>query len=402
MQKILRSLLLFGFLASAASTVSRAIDIGEVKGTYDSKAIPVRVSANNAELDALAKRAFDSHGRFKRVDSGQVFDIRFSVAGPNQVRVDIARGNSTTPAASEVASGTTPRQALLRAADIAVAKTNGVNLRGFFAAQLAFIGERTGKSEIYLSDLFMGEMKQITNDRAPVLTPRWAPDGSRLIFTSFYKSGFPDIFQYDVRTYEKTVFARFKGTNTGARFSPTGQQVAMVLTGEGTSEIYVVPASAVARIDPNGSSRRTRSDRVKASPVWSPDGSRIIFEMEPGPQLYVMSAGGGQPARVTPTPGYMAEADWSRTSNKIVCTRRVEGRFQIAVIDAIGGEAKTVSRASFDGVEPSWLADGRHVVYTARDSRSSVLCILDTETGKSTPLTTNFGAARQASVWTSN
>ena len=61
---------------------------------------------------------------------------------------------------------------------------------------------------------------------------------------------------------------------------------------------------------------------------------------------------------------------------------------------------ESVSKASFDGVEPSWLADGRHLVYSARDRRTSVLCILDTVTGKSTPLTSSFGPAMQASVWT--
>jgi len=58
------------------------------------------------------------------------------------------------------------------------------------------------------------------------------------------------------------------------------------------------------------------------------------------------------------------------------------------------------SKASFDGVEPSWLADGRHLVYTARDRVSSVLCVLDTETGASTRLGTPDSAALQACVWT--
>jgi TolB protein len=47
---------------------------------------------------------------------------------------------------------------------------------------------------LYVSDLFLGEAKQITNDRALVLTPRWSPDGSKLLFTSFSKRGFPTSF----------------------------------------------------------------------------------------------------------------------------------------------------------------------------------------------------------------
>ena len=51
-------------------------------------------------------------------------------------------------------------------------------------------------------------------------------------------------------------------------------------------------------------------------------------------------------------------------------------------------------------MEPSWLADGRHLVYTARDRSSSFLCILDTETGNSTRLGGVDSQAMQANVWT--
>jgi TolB protein len=40
-------------------------------------------------------------------------------------------------------------------------------------------------------------------------------------------------------------------------------------------------------------------------------------------------------------------------------------------------------------------------VYTARTSTTSRICILDTETGKSVPVSpTSFGSVMQANVWT--
>jgi TolB protein len=170
----------------------------------------------------------------------------------------------------------------------------------------------------------------------------------------------------------------------------------MVLSGEGETEIYV--SNAYGR----GVARRTHSDTTKASPCWSPDGSRIVFTMEPGPQLFVMSASGGTPQRVSfDTSRYCAEPDWSRTSpNKVVFTMGVGRNYQIGVLDLSTRHAEQVSKAPFDGVEPSWLPDGRHVVYTARTSTTSRVCILDTETGKSTPVTpASFGPALQANVW---
>ncbi len=371
-------------------------NLGDVDVTADNRMIPVRVSGATQELNSLAIQVFSAHGRYHVVASNFIYDLRFSPAGPGAVKVDILHGFGGTPVASEVATGASTRQALFAAADIAVAKTNGQGLRGFFTSRLVFIGERTGHPEIYTSDLFFGDVRQITHDRAIAMTPRWSPDGEKVIYTSFFRSGFPDIFQIDLASYQRTTFVSFKGTNSGAHFSPDGRQVAMVLSGEGEPEIYTCNAEG------RGVTRKTHSDLTKASPCWSPDGSRLIFAMEPGPQLYVMSAAGGPPRRVTfDTSKFCAEPDWNRVDpNKVAFTMKNGPSYQIGVLDLSTSKGTQVSKAPFDGIEPSWLPDGRHVVYTARDPSTSRVSLLDTLTGKSTPLSpSSFGSTRQASVW---
>lgn len=394
MQKILRLIFLFSTLTLTALAQR---DIGYVDVVAEKNTVPIRVSANTPELNALALQAFGAHGRYRVAASGFAYDIKFAQMTATQVRVDITKGSAGTPFSSDIATGTSARHALLRAADIAVVKTNGLGLKGFFTAQLAFIGERTGKKEVYTSDLFFGGAKQITRDNALALMPRWSPNGAQLVYTSFYKSGFPDIFQIDLSTYQRNSLVSFKGTNSGARYSPNGQQIAMVLTGEGTPEIYVSNSQG------RQVSRKTRSDAVKSSPCFSPDGSRIVFAMEPGPQLYVMSAGGGSSSRVTSgASGYCAEPDWSRADpNKIAFTLRVGRNYQIGVLDLAKKASEQVSKAPFDGIEPCWLDDGRHLVYTARTAAVSRICILDTVTGKSVPVSpTSIGTVMQANVRT--
>jgi TolB protein len=359
--------------------------------------IAVKVSGATTELDQLANLAFNAHGRYRRVTSGEAFAISFAPAGPNQVRVDVRRG--ATAVTSQVVNGSSTRNALLRAADVAVRATS--NLPGFFASRLAFISERTGKPEVYTGDLFFGEVRQLTSDNAQALTPRWSPDGSRILYTSYFRSGFPDIFQIDLNTLQRTTFVSFKGTNSGARFSPDGRQVVMILSGEGNPEVYVSNAQG------RQVSRRTRTaNAVESSPSFSPDGSQIVFTSDAagGPQLYVMPAAGGSPRRLaTNISGYCAEPDWNRVdANKIVFTIRQGRGFQVAVHDMSGRTPTTVVSSkipSTDVIEPSWLPDGRHIVCTARAANQRALWIVDTETGKATRISpAAMGQASQASV----
>ncbi len=408
-----RFLRIFLFALLGVALARGASDLGTVEIKADNKTIPVRVMASTPELQNLALQAFGAHGRYRVVASGQAFDLKFTQVAPTQVRVEVVKtrgmhvevvspgtksaggGGAGEVVASETVSGTSARNALLKAADVAVVKTNGLGLKGFFTAKLTFISQVTGKKEVCVGDLFFGEVKQLTQDRAIAMTPRWAPDGSRIVYTSYFKNGAPDIYAIDLRTYQRTKIADFRGTNSGARFSPNGQQLAMVLSGTGNSEIWTANAQG------SGLVRRTNSDLVKSSPCWSPDGGRLVFAMgESLPQLYVMPAGGGAPQRLASGSTYAAEPDWSAAApSKIACTVRTGGRYQVAVYDFSKGKAEVVSDAPFDGIEASWLGDGRHVVYTARDRSTSVICILDTDTGKSTKISPSaVNPAIQASV----
>ncbi|HVW21255.1 MAG TPA: biopolymer transporter Tol [Opitutaceae bacterium] len=386
-------------LAAFAAPAFGATDIGTIKLHGDSRTIPVRVWGSTAALNGLANEAFSAHGRYSVVSSGYAYDIRFTQVGAAEVRVDVTRGVGGGRVLSQTVSGDSARNALLRAGDLAVERTNGLGLKGFFTARIAFISERTGHPEVYTSDLFFGGIRQITTDRAIALEPRWSPDGTKIIYTSYYHSGFPDIFLMDLASDTRTTFASYRGTNFGAHFSPDGGRVAMVLSADGNSEIYVSNAQGRAM------SRKTRFESVKASPCWSPDGSRIVFESGQGanPQLYLMSAAGGTPTRLTHgLSSYCAEPDWSRANpNKIAFTYRAgDGHYQIAVYDFAKGQAEGVSKAPFDGLNPSWLPDGRHLVYAARSAATSVLCILDTETGQSQRISPpSFGSCKEANVW---
>src|SRR4051812_11183229 len=192
MHKISPLLFLLSLVLAPAAFLN-ARDIGVVDVKVDANAITVRITGSSPEIQAMAQKAFDAHGRYKVVGNGANYDLKFTAVAATQVRVDITKGSAATPIASQVVSGHSASNALMRAADVAVEKTNALGLRGFFTARLTFISQRRGKGDIYFSDLFVNESqtKQLTYDNALTLTPRWSPDGVHVIYTSYFKSGAP-------------------------------------------------------------------------------------------------------------------------------------------------------------------------------------------------------------------
>ncbi|SDR66342.1 PD40 domain-containing protein [Opitutus sp. GAS368] len=368
-------------------------DIGDIIVDVNSQVMGITVSSSSPELQNLALKAFGAHGRYRTVTSGGAFNLTFTPAGATAVTVTITKGSAGTPVHSETVAGTSLRNALLRAADVAVTKTSG--LRGFFAGKLAFVGEATGKTEIYTSDLFFGEAQRWTSDGKQIMSPRWVPGGTKIVFTS-YRTSFPDIYVLELDNRRISLLASFKGTNSGGRFSPDGQRVAMVLSGEGNPEIYVGNAQG------RQIRRLTNNQAVEASPVWSPDGSRLIFTSDiiatGRPQLQVMSASGGPMTRLVTGFNYCAEPDWSMANpNKIAFTAAQGRGFQVAVYDLASGKGAIVSKAPADAIEPVWMADGRHVICTFRAANTRSLYLLDTESGKATRLSpTSLGNASGA------
>jgi len=388
----LRRLFLPLLLTLFAAPLAAQTDIGPVDVVTRVQTVPVRVSASPEELDRLANFAFEVHGRYRRVTADPTYDIRFTAVAGNRVQVDVVQGGNRVM--SQAVTGSSLRNALLRAADRVVERTS--NLRGFFASQLAFIGDRSGQTEVYTGDLFFGGVRQLTSDRALAMSPTWSPDGGKIIYTSFHRSNAADLFQIDTGSMQRTTFVSFKGTNQSARFSPDGSKVAMVLSGQGNPEVYVANANG------RGVARRTKTSGVESSPVFSPDGNQLLFtsDLAGGPQLYLMPVNGGRMSRIpTNISRYCAEPDWSVANPDLIAfTMRIGRGFQIGLYDRSTREAaKQVSRAPQDAVEPAWLADGRHLLYTARSPNQRSIWILDTESGNATQLSPrSLGSVSQA------
>lgn len=381
--------------ASTHLAAQESILIPEIAREGKMDAIPIRVISNDEAIQALATRAFNAHGAFNAdVEGSPLYILKLDRDNNDRVSYILQRNAPVAEVAKGSIRSNRWHLATLRICDIIIEKTT--DLQGFLAGKLTFVGRVKGYREIYTSDLFFQNVQQLTEDESYSLNPTWSPDGLKILYTGYFRTGFPDIFLIDVLSGQRNMFATYKGSNTGAVFSPDGEQVAMVLSSNKSTEIYLSDnfGRSPKRITNNRSS--------ELSPSWAPDGKRMAITSDQlgSPQIFILDPSNGNMDRVNVTvSNYCAEPAWNPVDpDWIALTVGINSYFQIAIHNLKTGTTRILTDHQGDGVEPTWTADGRHLIYTVREHGTKRLQLIDTVTGHTAALhTARFGEASEAS-----
>ena len=384
------SLLLFLFCVVASIALVQGSPLAQGVPTITvrkSDRVPLAVMPISGGDGPLVTRVLqndlDLSGWFTLLAKGQA---SYTVFG--EVSGGSLRGKVTDASGGNVLSknytGSTRAMVHLFADDIVQTLTGK---KGIASKRVAFVSMRTGKKEIYLCDYDGGAVEQLTHDGNLSVRPALSPDGSKVAYTG-YMSGYADIYLVDLATGRRTRIVKFPGTNSGASFSPDGNRIACTVSRDGKPEIYVVSVPTA-----DGAYRVTRTRGVAASPTWSPDGREIIYvgDETGGPQLYRVSSSGGKSGEYIPTGfGYCTEPSWSPDGRKVAFnTRAGGGGFSVAVKDFVTGATRILAT----GENPTWGADSRHLIF----SEGSSLILLDSQTGRSTNVLSNYGRLSEPS-----
>jgi TolB protein len=363
-----KTILLFSLLAVSRLMAQNELNVSrEVE--LPGQAKPIWVSVSGLTGEALATLHFDLYVQgfaFTNAEAAQYL-ITGSNNGNLQARASDPHNKSTL--VSKAYSGSTLRRQVHAFADDFV---QALGRKGIAQTQIAFKGENSPTSEIYVSDFDGHNAQQVTSDHNLVAAPDWVPGHMALYYVS-YKLNHADIFYHDLSSGARRAFARYGGSNMSPAASPGGRKVAMILSKDGWTDLYVCDA------DGSDLKRLTKSPQDESSPCWSPDGKWICFaakEREHRTLCKVSPSGGPMQTITTGGTPSPTEPDWSPDGKWIAFTAQYRSGFQICVVPAEGGTAVSLVA----GEDPSWGPNSRTLAFCHRQGGHYLLSLLDVPT----------------------
>jgi len=369
------ALLLLGLVAicspAFSAPASQVINVEKNFGPGQER--PILVSISGLTGEAAQVLQFDLYVQgfaFTNAEAAQ-YQVLGSNNGNLEARV-LQRINKSELLGNRVYSGPFRRQ-VHRFADDFVNAVPG-HAKGIAQTRIMFKAQAGGASEIYVADFDGHNSQQMTRDGSIVAAPCWVPGRTAAYYTS-YRLNHADIFYHDFSTGTRRVFARYGGSNMSPAVSPDGSRVAMILSKDGWTDLYVGNA------DGSAPRRLTKSPQDESSPCWSPDGQWICYASKEGERrsLSLIAASGGAPRRLrTSLASSPTEPDWSPDGKYIAFTSQRGGNFSICVVPAEGGDAQDIA----EGEDPSWAPNSRTLICARRAGGKGnyVLSLLDVMT----------------------
>lgn len=232
--------------------------------------------------------------------------------------------------------------------------------KGVASTKIVFSYKTATGKELAMIDYDGFTFMPLTKNRNFNLFPAWAPDGKRVLFST-YARGRLNLYVFDLERRVIESLSSFQGLNFAPCWSPDGTKICLSLTKDGNAEIYLLDLKTKKL------NRLTNNRAIDVSPAFSPNSREIAFvsDRSGNPQVYVMDIYGGNVRRLTYHGNYNTSPAWSPRGDIIAyVSREDDNSQQICITDPYDFSPIHLTDDG-NNEEPSWSPDGLHIVFSS-------------------------------------
>ncbi|PSW59126.1 Tol-Pal system beta propeller repeat protein TolB [Photobacterium leiognathi] len=240
--------------------------------------------------------------------------------------------------------------------------------RGAFLTHIAYVDNNPNAEYPYkllVADYDGYNERVILKSKQPLMSPAWAPGGSKLAYVSF-ESGKAQIIVQDFHSGTREVVADYPRHNGSPQFSPDGSKLAMVLSKTGSLQVYIKDLrTKQLRQITHGRANNTEA-------VWAPDGQSIYFTSDRGgrPQVYHMDLATGDTQRVTWQGSQNMGPQVTPDGRYLVVVNRSDSGYNIAKQDLKTGAMQILTKARL-AESPSIAPNGSMIIYSSAQNNGT-------------------------------
>ncbi len=252
--------------------------------------------------------------------------------------------------------------------------------KGIASTRIAYCSRKGNAKEIYIMDYDGYNPQEFTRNGSLNLFPNWAPDNSKLAFSSF-RSGKPEINIYSVIDGSRIRFQEFYSLALAPAISPDGTEIAF---GSRSTRPFGDTEVFISKLD--GSNRRniTNNPAADSSPTWAPSGKQLAFvsnrEGRAG-QIFICDADGSNIRRIVKEGGDADSPAWSPDGRWIAFHWKphLSANYDLFVAEVSSGSIRQLTSNSGSNEYPTWAPDSRHVAFQSNRSGTNQIYIMSLE-----------------------
>jgi len=244
--------------------------------------------------------------------------------------------------------------------------------RGISNSQITYVSDATGSKEVYIADVLGDGARQITRHKSITASPRFSPDGNKLVYTSYHR-GNPNLYLTDLSQSRKTKAISWRpGLNATPAWSPDGKTLITTLSKDDNPDLYLMTT------DGKIIERLTKNEGINVSPSWAPDGKRFAFVSDRSgtPQIYIMDKNSKRVKRLTFEGNENTTPSWSPKGDLIAYTGFNSSSHHLYTISPDGGKPSKLTEYWGNYESPSWSPDGKQIVFSRTRNGKQQLCTI--------------------------